>query len=366
MQQIPSFGKFGILTAKLIDPLSILIDNIFKNEDCNTIGFYYTIENNDCIVFLFDIYDTYPIKWAQPFYTMLNILSSPYIKNITCYSMNLPSRTLFNSPNKNNQILEEKFSNIVNGILIGADKNRDYNFLLLKVMKHKIKSGYNLINKVLSLLSKNPIILPNFETHELITNKISFNINNGFINDINDSNILDICNKEIYKLNKRFNKLFSNNREFASSIDLSSIPLSLDNISSIDTTNYGIKNIGNYLSQLVNSTNKNEQALAIKNMTITYNNLILGTNLKMINLPEKINSLLEPNIIDVNSEISEIISVINININSYHETDLKPLSAKQLFDILIYIDSLRDTNGTTDTRFSGIQNLIVKELSRRK
>jgi hypothetical protein len=57
--------------------------------------------------------------------------------------------------------------------------------------------------------------------------------------------------------------------------------------------------------------------------------------------------------------------VIKSNITSQNKTDFSILSYKQLFDILIYIDSLRDSSGFFDNRFSGIQNLISKELSYR-
>jgi hypothetical protein len=46
--------------------------------------------------------------------------------------------------------------------------------------------------------------------------------------------------------------------------------------------------------------------------------------------------------------------------------NLSMLSEEQLLDILVYIDSLRDTDGTGNTRFANFQNEITYELARRR
>ena len=56
---------------------------------------------------------------------------------------------------------------------------------------------------------------------------------------------------------------------------------------------------------------------------------------------------------------NKILMIPMINAN------LKLLSEEQLMDILIYLDSLRTSDGTGDTRFSHLQNEITYELSKR-
>lgn len=46
--------------------------------------------------------------------------------------------------------------------------------------------------------------------------------------------------------------------------------------------------------------------------------------------------------------------------------NLSVLTDQQLIDILVYIDSLRDSDGSGDTRFANLQNEITHELSRRR
>ena len=48
-----------------------------------------------------------------------------------------------------------------------------------------------------------------------------------------------------------------------------------------------------------------------------------------------------------------------------YNCNLTSLNDEQLLDILVYIDSLRSTDGTSDTRFSNLQNEITYELARR-
>ena len=127
-----------------------------------------------------------------------------------------------------------------------------------------------------------------------------------------------------------------------------------------------IKNLGYWLNQIISSNSKKEQILALRNMITIYNNLIINLNIKYIDINKDVNIILNPDLIHHTSSSDEIISIIKSNINTQNKTDLSILSQIQLFDILIYIDSLRDSSGFSDNRFSGIQNIITKELNDRK
>lgn len=379
---IGRFGRFGILTGKLIDPLSEKIDKIMKiNEnECNTIGFYYINESEDYKVFLFDIHDAHPIIWTFPYYTMAKILSSRFINKMTCYPIddkhhNTNFQLVSNTQNGN---LEENFIYLVTGLTIFHQKKRNYNSLLLKIVGNNEKLGYNLINKILCSLNKtsydNISYINGIMKCSLIKNSVSFNAKT-FISNIDDNNIVILINKEIRRLTNSFVKLLNNHKSFAASItvDLSLFSLELNENKSSKSNNDDqiiiesliMKNLGRYLNQIINSETKSEQGLAIKNTIITYNNLISDANLPSIEISDKINILLKPDIIFPHSSNFDIISTISNNISSENKSDLNELSDMQLFDILIYIDSLRDTSGLMDNRFSSVQNEITRELSLR-
>lgn len=98
-------NDFGIISLKLTDPLSLLLDKITNNvAKANAVGFYY---NND--VKIFNVYDNYPISWLHPVdvtrdgplgpiglrsltrlgsgTTLQYLIKSNYVKKITCYCM---------------------------------------------------------------------------------------------------------------------------------------------------------------------------------------------------------------------------------------------------------------------------------------
>ena len=65
--------------------------------------------------------------------------------------------------------------------------------------------------------------------------------------------------------------------------------------------------------------------------------------------------------------ISSSHTLINQNIThiQMHGSDFSLLSEDELVNILIYIDSLRTSDGTGDNKYSNLQNEIICELSSR-
>lgn len=382
-------GRFGILTCNLIDSLSRLIDkiSISYNNKYNSIGFYYINENGDYNIILFDLYDSYHIKWTTSHCKMSHFISSLYVMNIDFYSFDNENKNLFPSIYNTDILkydkydnyhvrhikskLEDKFTNIISGLLISYNYERNYNNLLLNIVNNK-KSGEELINKILILLLDNYNVNQHFT--DSIKNSLSFNINKStnYINII-DNNFEDIINDEIFKLKDNFHKIYTDHKillnvdisTFTSNSEFIKITNGYNHIDNLNIKYIDLKNLGYWLNEIINSNNKLEQNSAVKNMITIYNNLIIDSNIKQININKYINIILNAYLIETKYSSKEIISVIRSNIETKNETDLSILSYIQLFDILIYIDSLRDSNGFSDNRFSGIQNLITIELNNR-
>lgn len=370
-------GRFGILTCNLTDPLSNLIDkiSISHNNKYNSIGFYYINEDRDYNIILFDLYDSYHIKWTTSHCTMSHFISSLYVTNIDFYSFDNENKNLFPSIYNNDILrydkyhtkskLEEKFINIISGLLISYNYERNYNNLLLNIINNK-KSGEELINKILLLLLDNHNIDKHFT--DSIKNTLSFNINRS-INYINiiDNDFEDIINMEILKLKENFHKIYTDHKILLN-VDISFFLSTSELKKNSDELNINyvdLKNLGYWLNEIINSNNKIEQNLAVRNMITIYNNLIIDTNINKIDINKDINIILNPDLINDKFSSNEIASVIRSNINTQNKTDLSILSNAQLFDVLIYIDSLRDSYGFSDNRFSCVQNLIAKELNNR-
>ena len=142
-----------------------------------------------------------------------------------------------------------------------------------------------------------------------------------------------------------------------------------------------LKDLGLYISHIVDSFTKPD-ALTINLGGIigAYNNAIKGTDLDKISIP-KLNTDVSKSGVNGAHTLSRqaIVTIpgdpngdnILIPINSkaipvpMYNGNLSSLSQTQLLDILVYIDSLRDSNGTGDTRFANLQNEITHELAQR-
>jgi hypothetical protein len=231
--------------------------------------------------------------------------------------------------------------------------------------------GDELISKILLLL------LDDYDINNHFTESMKTTFSLDIKKSINYIHVIEhdleiIINNEILKLKEYFHKIYTNHSIFTS-IDLSiftDVKSNID-VKSIDFTDkilvkyVDLKNLNYWINQIAISTNKLEQTLAMRNMIIIFNNLICDSNSLQVDLINDINIMLHPDIIKPNDSEKEIISVINSNINTKNETNLDVLDKTQLFDILIYIDSLRDSCGYSDNRFSGVQNIIIKELQKR-
>jgi hypothetical protein len=137
-----------------------------------------------------------------------------------------------------------------------------------------------------------------------------------------------------------------------------------------------LRDLGNMLGQIADSFDSPE-ALTINLGSIigAYNNAIRGTTLNKITIPHVdrnvgTHTVSRHAILTIPGDIN---SVKPMDGNSSRTTpiamynnDLTTLSESQLMELLVYIDSLRATDGSADTRFVNLQNEITHELARRR
>lgn len=244
-----TYGKCGILTACLTDPLSKLVSKIYglSPDEVNSVGVYYEAELHGtikCNVLLFNIYDNDPIPWLRLGYSMDLLISSPFVNKILFYPLtslyqnnSVLSRSNISSKQTYNK-LEERFRTAVVQILsynskITRDKNINYTALLLKGLGvtgrqydniiNSTVTGYTLVNKALLMLmgvnkvnpgkiSSSIIHCPLFRTPICIT---SFQEKNK---DLDVQYIIEECRREITTLAAVFVDLYTSNKDFRNSI----------------------------------------------------------------------------------------------------------------------------------------------------
>lgn len=133
-----------------------------------------------------------------------------------------------------------------------------------------------------------------------------------------------------------------------------------------------LKDLGTYIGHIAESFHDPHTLVVNLGGLITaYNQIIEGMDLDPISMPRNGNdcTLSRSAIITVPGNTDGILSIPtdqkSIGLSIY-DPDLSYLTDRQLQDVLVYIDSLRDTSGTYDTRFSNLQNEIVMEVARRR
>ncbi len=420
------YGRYGIITAHLIDPLYQIINKISGgcDNDYNSIGFYYINNLNQYVVILLDIYDACPIYWMHNDYPMHKILISPFISKINCYQIidnnllsteNSKTSHIFNNsilslsfqgkkdpdlflPTENSKtiqkrsVLEEYFQRLVKKI-VNSINNKNYSSLLLKFITNENKSimGYNLVNKVLLKLMGKKNIMDNqlhksIISHHLLKNPVTVSVSVNDI-DINTKFIIDKCQCEINKFMTSFTQLFITHKIFRANIldvklNIPQIITETINTEIINTETTNKKSINvdinhindlgtqiNNIISLIVQSKDIEQNIIIKNIILSYNNIIHGTNITKLEVPETndipIHLVQSNNRSQLDLINSNYLNSNNISL-SINDNNLTSISNEKLLDTLIYIDSMRDTNGIADNKFYHLQNEITYELAKRR
>jgi hypothetical protein len=135
-----------------------------------------------------------------------------------------------------------------------------------------------------------------------------------------------------------------------------------------------LRDLGIYITHLIDSFDNPEPlTINLGEILNIYNNAIKGTNLPKIPIPHiDTHTLSRQSIVIIPGDIdregllnNENRIIPSVAIPMYNG-NLTSLSESQLLDILVYIDSLRDSDGTSDTRFANLQNEITHEIARRR
>ncbi len=138
----------------------------------------------------------------------------------------------------------------------------------------------------------------------------------------------------------------------------------------INNTN-SLRDLGAYLSHLVQSFEKQEPLIINLTSIVTAYNLAVQNSI----LPSVLIPTNDKKYTISRSAVVTLIEDLSISSLSIPEqniaipimgANLVILTETQLTAILIYIDSLREPEGTSDTRFVHLQNEIVRELARRR
>jgi len=144
--------------------------------------------------------------------------------------------------------------------------------------------------------------------------------------------------------------------------------------------NDALRGLGQYIEYIVETFNTSD-ALTINlgGIITAYNNIVHDTNINKIELLD-LNNTTKPKTYKHTISRSAIVTIagdssvddIKVPMDSgtitipMYDCNFNVFTEMQLLDILIYIDSLRDSNGTTDNRFSNIQNEVTHELAQRR
>jgi hypothetical protein len=135
-----------------------------------------------------------------------------------------------------------------------------------------------------------------------------------------------------------------------------------------------LRDLGEYIQYITDSFNSPEP-LTINwgGIIATYNNIIKdvsGSSLKKIVIPNVDMCTMSRNAVitipgNCNSD-GIVVPSSNSNLMiPMFGSNLTILTETQLMDILVYLDSLRTSDGTGDTRFASLQNEVTQELSLR-
>lgn len=202
------------------------------------------------------------------------------------------------------------------------------------LMKYAVKITYCETEQNLEFLTKSyeQLLLM------LLTNVEEYNFNgiDLIVDGHTDKEVLNLANLEAQKLMTCFGNLFVNNLEFQQHI------LNHRNNSHI-LTKYIVNDRDSWL--------KLGELLRVEDFKIIdYQQLVNIYNVND-NLPKL-----------VNKDIKMVISVDDNILTRL--SDLNNYTKAQLIDVLVYIESLRDSSGLSDSRFAQLQNEIVTKLTK--
>jgi hypothetical protein len=366
----PNLGAYGVITAILLDPFSQLVGHLTNNDQISAIGFYY-VHNHQKIITLLYNHDGSPVPWINSETTIESLLQSAHVHKIRCYPLisNYDRlKTLILNMNPVQPNYHKLWSNI------SSDINQEGSFQM----------GTHIICKILKELDPDSKGLSSSLLRKHISMKSSRKTKSIFI--------LETSRKSLESLCMTFVDLFMNKNGFRTTILnshktrltrehklIANIVCGLEHgILSTATLNDLITNLDPSFPKIHHpkSTVEITDDALMCTFTDLHGDLSKLTKLgsyiaslpydaSLINL---YNDLIKDTPLDPISIPSPSITVKtgkNTIVLSINHPDLTGLSESELKDVLVYIDSLRSSNGVTDTRFVPLQNAILQTLAKK-
>jgi hypothetical protein len=223
---------------------------------------------------------------------------------------------------------------------------------------------YTIDDSFKAIISKSKIINDNIITtllnqeKELLEN-IFKGCNTGILhlNDLN--NIITQLNntRNLLSKNNTLKLSFNNNPS-----GIISIVKERQIVNNNDDNNEKINKLGCYLNEITNSLDDEEPIYINWNDIIKlYNDL---NNNKIKEIDNKSSKSSREVILTFNNDIDNILRQ-KYKILTTEKNNLEKYSIQELIDILIYLDSLRDSNGNGNNKYCKLQNDITYELAQR-
>lgn len=213
---------------------------------------------------------------------------------------------------------------------------------------------------------------PLFDRENELVSSIVGGLQTGIISNSNLNEIIHDLTNERFNLGNYQTLPLSANPSKNVSVTNDSVPCSFQLPLTIHDTN-PLRDLGVYINHIADSFD-NPEVLTVNlgGMIAAYNDAIRGTNLPKISMPHigGTHTLSRQAVVTIPGNAPGGHIEIPINSRSIpiamYNSNLISLSEPQLLDTLVYIDSLRSTDGTSDTRFTNLQNEITHELARRR
>ena len=453
----------GVVAACLIDPLSLLLNKLLgiKDDEANSIGFYYETDIQGVRttnVLLFNIYDNHPVPWLKLGCTMNKLISSSFVHKITFHPLsnsNTPVTASLLSRltlGRMGQVSPAKFNDKFRTLIIETisnnaralhDKSRVYTLLFQRAVgitdNESLITGYNLVNRVLAILSGHkPQEGTGLISYSILKKSISIVSNTALR--VADDHVLRETRQELTILMAVFIDLLTSSVSFCQGVrnkDIRSVNIDLYDLlrceeqlvtgivssvqagllSNVTLNDYikqlvkqrmllgnyepltmsirpaatvqishqevmcsfqqpplnnvnSLRDLGAYLSHLVQTFNCTDtMTVNLGGIVSAYNLAVENTTLPAVILPTNgaKHTLSRNAIITIPGDptVSTIVIPNHDIVIPIYDANLTILTESQLIAALVYIDSLRAPDGSSDTRFSQIQNEIVQELARR-
>jgi hypothetical protein len=211
-----------------------------------------------------------------------------------------------------------------------------------------------------------------FERENELVSAVVGGLQTGIISNYNLNMIINDLTTERYNLGEYQGLPTIDNPSKNVSVTTDDVPLSFQLPATIHSTD-PMRDLGVHINHIADSFDNPEILMVnLGGIIASYNAAIRGSNLPKILIPHigSDHTVSRQAIVTLPGNDSGHQIEIHINSKSIpiamYNSNLTGLSEHQLLDTLVYIDSLRSTEGTSDTRYTNLQNEITHELSRRR